>query len=328
VCVAMLVGIVTALMVTLYMKLSGATDAPLSMLLIPLWMLDCVALLALYILVYMTARKGAPGTLGSSSLQLLGLTLFIVWQILLVIRTDGASPTLPYSVVFAPLYVIQAIHTAKAVGRCRWSSYESERATGGTSFGYKVYVFIELSYVAARVALLMLVVLKLDKAEYIPWGLVFLPAFLYCGVSLLLLCAALQGADKEDKSEKQQLKAMVQNGQAAGLLLLLLLLLFVVLNLDGSIHTWLPIFMIPFILSGLFCCCCCCCVTAIRFVGSGASVEIPPADGSEDLGTERSGGSTGRSGSKSDEESGHGEGSPLLPGGQKGGAGYRTSVKA
>ena len=107
VCVAMLVGIVTALMVTLYMKLSGATDAPLSMLLIPLWMLDCVALLALYILVYMTARKGAPGTLGSSSLQLLGLTLFIVWQILLVIRTDGASPTLPYSVVFAPLYVIQ-----------------------------------------------------------------------------------------------------------------------------------------------------------------------------------------------------------------------------
>jgi len=148
VCVAMLVGIVTALMVTLYMKLSGATDAPLSMLLIPLWMLDCVALLALYILVYMTARKGAPGTLGSSSLQLLGLTLFIVWQILLVIRTDGASPTLPYSVVFAPLYVIQAIHTAKAVGRCRWSSYESERATGGTSFGYKVYVFIELSYVA------------------------------------------------------------------------------------------------------------------------------------------------------------------------------------
>lgn len=249
-------------------------------------------------------------------------------------------------VASAPLYVLQAIHTAKAVGRCRWSSYESERATGGTSFGYKVYVFIELAYVAvpaspptrlehlarlnstrldsthldltrldvtwfgreqARVALLMLVVLKLDEVDDISWGLVFLPAFIYCGVSLLLLCASLQGADKEDKSEKQQLKAMVQNGQAVGLLLLLLLLLFVVLNLDGSIHTWLPIFMIPFILSGLFCCCCCCCVTAIRFVGSGASAEIPPADGSEDLGTERSGGSTGRSGSKSDEESGHGE---------------------
>ena len=59
----LLVAIATALCVDLYLKLQGISTAPLSLLLIPLWILNALALGLLYVFLVAGARKGTSNLL-------------------------------------------------------------------------------------------------------------------------------------------------------------------------------------------------------------------------------------------------------------------------
>ena len=91
------------------------------------------------------------------------------------------------------------------------------------------------------------------------------------------------------------------------------LLLLTNLVLDGTMTTWLPIFILFFIFSGCFFCCCCCVVTLLRMVPKPQGQEVPLAD-AHAAATDRSAASTSSKGSAPSEEA------PLLPAGSR----YRT----
>ena len=63
-------------------------------------------------------------------MSLLMLLLYLTFQLLLVLRIDGATPTLAWSLVAAPLYCTEAIYAVQALLRCRPSAFEAERAQG------------------------------------------------------------------------------------------------------------------------------------------------------------------------------------------------------
>ena len=57
--VAVIVGLLTALAITLYLKLQGDSTAPLALMLLPLWIIESALLVALYGFLVSGLRKGA-----------------------------------------------------------------------------------------------------------------------------------------------------------------------------------------------------------------------------------------------------------------------------
>jgi len=282
--IGILVLLFTALCVNLLLKLNGTTDAKLSLLLIPLWILDAFAVLAVYIFLFTTARKGHPsqGAMGAAVV----LLLHIAFQVLVCVRLDGAAPTQSWLVVFVPLFVTEAIDLAKAVVRCRPSAHESEKAAGKAHPVYLWHVLLTLGWSAARIVTVVLIPLRLDAALSINWWLVFMPLFSYV---LLYLCFGCQQLGVPVHNEREQ---MLQMGHRLCLLfttIATVLLILATLTLNGTISTWLPVFILPFTVSGCFCCCCCCVVMCIRMVPKGGPVDVPPGDGMEPPGGTASG---------------------------------------
>jgi len=262
----------------------SAITSKLSLLLIPLWILDAFAVLAVYIFLFTTARKGHPsqGAMGAAVV----LLLHIAFQVLVCVRLDGAAPTQSWLVVFVPLFVTEAIDLAKAVVRCRPSAHESEKAAGKAHPVYLWHVLLTLGWSAARIVTVVLIPLRLDAALSINWWLVFMPLFSYV---LLYLCFGCQQLGAPVHNEREQ---MLQMGHRLCLLfttIATVLLILATLTLNGTISTWLPVFILPFTVSGCFCCCCCCVVMCIRMVPKGGPVDVPPGDGMEPPGGTASG---------------------------------------
>ena len=298
--IGLLVCLFTALCVDVLLKLNGSTDASLSLLLIPLWILDSFALLALYIFLTSTARKGQPSH--SAVFSLIMLLLFVAFQVLVCVRVDGTH--LPFWAVFLPLYVTEAIELVRACARVRPSAHDAERAAGKAHPTYAWHVLLTLGWPSARVYTLVLLVLRLDGLLALDWWLVFTPLYAYV---LFYLCFGCQQLSTPVHSEREQ---MLQMGHRLCMLftsVLALLLVLATLTLNGDLHSWLPFFMLPFIFSGCFCFCCCCVVCCVRMMPTSGPVEVPPGDGFD--GATESGASTPRS-----EIGQPTEDAPLLPG--------------
>lgn len=284
-----LVGLLTALAIAIYMRLSGSTGAPLSLLFIPLWLLDLIGLVLLYTVLFASARKG--DTSGPAGMSLMLLLLYLTFQILLVLRVDGSSPTLAWSLICIPLYVAEAIYTVQAVARCRPSAYEAEKAAAhaaGSTLSYSQHVTFILSYAACRLATLVLAVLKLDGQLMAPWSLIFVPVYVYLGFCIYSACA--DAPPKGDtSSESQQLKRATGRLSIGGSIFAMVLLSLLVLILDGQLSSWFPLFILPFTFAGCFCCCCCCVLCSIRSMPKPEPVDVPLEEDSEAPSTYRSG---------------------------------------
>ena len=273
-----LVALLTALSIAMYMRLSGSTGAPLSLLLIPLWLLDLIGLVLLYTFLFSSARKGEAS--GPAGLSLMLLLLYLTFQILLVLRVDGSSPTLAWSAICIPLYVAEAIYTVQEVARCRPSVYEAERAAAeaaGSTLSYGHHATFILSYAACRISTLVLAVLKLDGYLTAPWSLIFVPVYLYLAFCICSACADAppKGAPSSDS---EQLKRATGRLSIGGSIFAMVLLSLLVLILDGQLSSWTPLFIIPFTFSGCFCCCCCCVLCSIRSMPKPEPVDVPLDD--------------------------------------------------
>ena len=178
-------------------------------------------------------------------------------------------------------------------------------------------MLLTLGWPSARVATLVLLVLRLDGLLALDWWLVFTPLYAYV---LFYLCFGCQQLSTPVHSEREQ---MLQMGHRLCMLftsVLALLLVLATLTLNGDLHSWLPFFMLPFIFSGCFCFCCCCVVCCVRMMPTSGPVEVPPGDGFDY--TTESGASTPRS-----EIGQPTEDAPLLPGGgAKGGYGGKRAA--
>ena len=186
----LLVAIATALCVDLYLKLQGISTAPLSLLLIPLWILNALALGLLYVFLVAGARKGTSNLLHPAG-RITQLLLLIAWEVLVVLRTDGDTPDLPYVVVFTPLFALEAISTFRSLSRLSPSNYEGERASGRTLLPYGLHCVRVLSEVVARATFLALIVVHLDKVVALSWTVVLLPLWCLLGLDLALACFSL-----------------------------------------------------------------------------------------------------------------------------------------
>jgi len=275
---SIIVGLATALCVTVYMKLQDSSnETPLALMLIPLWVLNTAALVGLCVFTVSGMRRGAgTAELAGPGAMLAQLLLLIAWEVLLVLRTDGGVPTLPFAVVFAPLYVYEALNLCRALPRTTTATYEAEVTAGSTSLSYPMHVVRVLTGSVARAAFLALLTLKLDGTlGGLSYAVVLLPLWLALLVSLLLNCSVLSGG--ASSTEREQMLLVLARGRVLGVLFLAFLLLLANLVLDHSMSSWLPFFMVPFIFSGCFFCCCCCAVTMLRMVPKPAAQEVPPA---------------------------------------------------
>lgn len=292
--VAVIVALITALSVDVYLKLQvPAVDAPLYLMLIPLWILNAIGLIVLSVFISAGYKKGGGFQAVQGPLGLLAqLLLLIVWEVLLVVRTDRVS-FISYAAVFAPLYIMEALSYARASQRISKVEYEGERASGRTLLTYNVHVMRVLGEIAARAAFLVLLVLHLDGIVVQGWWLVLLPLWLL--LALFLALAFMQAA-VPPSSEQEQMAALLNRGKIFALLFLALILLLANLVLDGGISSWLPIFIFIFIVAGCFFCCCTCAVCALRMQPRPAAQDVPPRDDGYGVNvgasTDRSSGST------------------------------------
>ena len=317
--VAVIVGLLTALAITLYLKLQGDSTAPLALMLLPLWIIESALLVALYGFLVSGLRKGADAQgLSGTAGTLAQLILLIAWEILLVLRTDGAVPTLPYVVIFAPLYILEVINATKAAQRISPASYEAEKASGATILPYGLNVARVLGGTIARGIFLLLLTLHYDgPMASSAWGIVLLPLWLLFVFSIMLSCAALQ---VQPSNEREQTLLMMARGKVFGTLFLGFLLLLINLALDHTITSWMPLFLIWFLIAGCFFCCCCCAVGMLRMVPTPQGQDVPPneAYGTSGASTARSDASTTRSDASPTEDA------PLLPGGSS----YQTGARS
>jgi len=303
----LLVVLLTALFILLYMKLNGASDAPLSLLLIPLWILDSVALIVVYVFVSGSARKG-QATFATMQ-PLVTLLLYVAFQILLVIRVDGGASILPWAAVFAPLYTTELIDAVTAAARCRPSAHEAEKAAGKAHPVFAWHVLLTLGWSVARIGSLVMTVFNLDAVAHLNWALVFLPIFAYVALYVCFGCQQLQAPVTNEREQ------MLQMGHRISLLVSIILTVVLVLAtliLNGVINTWLPVFILPFVFSGCFYCCCCCVLCCLRMAPRSGPVDVPPGDGMGETPA-----STARSYGEAPSPPTPTEDAPLLPGNGK-----------
>jgi len=269
------VGLVTASCVTIYLKLQGDTSASLAALLTPLWLIDVIVIAVLLATTTIAYRRGLP--MLTSGRALAQGILFVVWQVLLVLRVDEdvAPASLPFGVVFVPFYVLESLFAVDAIYKVRPSTYDTERAAAEQLPPYPLHVARALSGTLARAAALVLIALKLDETVTVSWALVLLPLWLLLALELAL---ALAETWRLPASQRDQAHLILTRASVGGLLFAALLLLFTTLVLDGTLTSWLPIFLVAFVLAGCFFCCCTCVVCAVNSIPKATAVDVPPSD--------------------------------------------------
>ena len=226
-------GLLMALTITVFLKLQGVTDAPLALALIPLWIIDAVLLAGVYGFLVSAVRKGSPlseaGPMGAAGL-LARLVLFVAWQIMLVLRTDGVAPRLPYAAVFTPLYALEAFNVVSAATR---ASYEAERASGAAVLAYGEHMCNVLGASLSRASFLTLLTLKLDgPLSTASWAVVLLPMWLVLLFGMSVACGSLR---KQPTNEREQMLAVASRSSIFAILFLAVLLLLANLVLNRTI---------------------------------------------------------------------------------------------
>lgn len=127
--------------------------------------------------------------------------------------------------------------------------------------------------------------------------------------------------------EREQMLLSVSRARTVAIFSVAFLLLLLNLCLDGAMTSWLPLFILVFLLSGCFFCCCCCTLCAVHMSPTAEARDVPPLSGADGAGaTDRSSGmSSSASSSRVGQES-PSEEAPLLSLSGQGGPPYRTSA--
>ncbi|KAL1511288.1 hypothetical protein AB1Y20_006093 [Prymnesium parvum] len=270
--VTLIVGLITTFGILLLLRLNGSIHTKLSILLIPLWLLDAIVMLCLYASVASVRSRAI-----SVSIFFAQLLAIVAFQVLLCLRVDGAS-SMSYTLVFSPLFAAEALLAAKSVSSMRPDAYESERAAGTTLLEYPLYLVRQASWPVARALLLVLLALRLDHSITCAWTIVFLPLWLLICLEFTLSCIAARADSLSERGpvlKQLALTRSIVTGFAAVLLLLLCI------RLDGGSLSWVAIFWPLFLASSIYFCCCCCLCCALSLSPRPEVRDVPPPEGGE-----------------------------------------------
>lgn len=261
----------------LLLRLDGAIEPSLAVLLVPLWIVDAIALCCLY--VGFAGMRSRLASLTMTALQLLG---FICFQVLLCIHVDGVAP-FSYLACFVPLFIIELGLAARAVIKVRPNSYRGESQLGNTLLPYEAYVVQTVFWVLARTAFLVLLALRLDGRLTCAWTLVLLPMWLLLLLELVL--AYIAASTKENVTERSPALRQLARARIVIVLLLAIMLLLLCLRLDAQSVGWIAIFWPIFGAAGIYFCCCCCVGVALGLAPKPEPRDVPPMDESPEAST-------------------------------------------
>jgi len=200
------------------------------------------------------------------------ILLVFTFQILIVLRADGVIDW-PAAYVFIPYFIIEIIHMfpniIEYIVILRTSRVYDNN--GNPSLKLKIKMFFEIFWwLLIRVALAILIVLKIDNVITVPWGIVFLPLYLIgLRYALWILWQWLALRKAEPLQSRLKIDVIV-SAIAFGVVGTLSYTVIGLLasRLDGNIGIKLSSILIPvFIVLSLFFCCTCCCLPLIFLHG-------------------------------------------------------------
>ena len=262
----------TAFGVLLLLYLQGDIHAPLAAVFAPVWAVDAAALCCVYVALLGTQRS----TLAVYAIALLALTTF---HVLLCLKVDNVTP-LSWTLVFLPLFLYEVLYTLLALRRCTPSAHEELAAAARASGApppppYSLHVAREMQWAAARVAVVVLIPVRLDGAlGDVAWTLVLSPLWLLLVLELLQTLGPARAPAATERDTLVRQLARVRLGAIAVFAALLGLLC---LRLDGHVDTWTIIFA-PLLVGGsLYLCCCCCLCTAMLCAPRADARDVPPS---------------------------------------------------
>mmetsp|Transcript_5881 Transcript_5881/g.17405 ORF Transcript_5881/g.17405 Transcript_5881/m.17405 type:complete len:439 (+) Transcript_5881:561-1877(+) len=267
--ITFIVGLVTAFGIMLLLKLNDSIETSFVILFTPLWVLDAIVLLCIYV-AFMAARSRAAA-IGIVLVQLLAFTAF---EVLLALRQDN-TVGLSYAIVFTPLYALEGVLAARAAMAARPSTYDGDRAAGNTLLSYPLYVMRLASWVLARASLYVLLALRLDGTITCLYTIVLLPLWLLVCMEFFLSCAS---ARADSQSERAPVLKQLALGRSVVALFCALILVLLCVKLDAGSVSWMSIFWPLFLASSIYFCCCCCLCCALSLAPRAEVRDVPPPD--------------------------------------------------
>jgi hypothetical protein len=199
----------------------------------------------------------------------------IIFQLFIVLKGDQVVEW-SAAIVFLPYWVFEGLNLLSCLtdGIAQLKALSQQRAaiveTGGKKSPALVYRMLQASilryafwWYIVRVALAILVVLKLDGKLDVSWAVVFIPAYLamLCIVISFILqyCFARQIQNSEAKTEALELTVSSAVGIMIGCILFYAFIGLLVEKLESpESHSMAVVFIPIFILLAMFACCSCC----------------------------------------------------------------------
>ena len=274
VCVAitLVVGLATSFGIILLLRLNGSIDTKLSVLLIPMWILDCILLLCLY-----AAFAGARSRAAQIGVVLAQLVGFVIFQLLLALKVDGSMGA-SYAVVFTPLFIVEGVLAARTAMGVRPQTYDGEIAAGNTLLSYPLYVARAVGWELARALTLLLMPLRLDLTITCAWTVVLLPLWALVVLEFSLACVS---ARTDSTSERAPVLKQLALTRAVVTVFVALMLLLLCVRLDAHTVSWVSIFWPLFVASSIYFCCCCCLCCALSLAPRAEVRDVPPPESGE-----------------------------------------------
>jgi len=273
--ITLVIGLVTAFGVMLLLRLDDNITPSLAVLLIPLWIIDglvCSCLVAGFAL----SRSRAV----SLAMILAQLVAVVAFQVLLCMRLDEML-AISYSVVFTPLFVLEAVLAARSIVRGQPSAWDGERATGNTLLSYPLFVLRAFGWVAVRGSVLILMALRLDATLDISWTIVLVPLWF---LLVLEFCLGVVAMRSDSPSDRGPVLRQLAGTRVIFTIFLSVVLLLLCLRLDQGSVAWISIFWPLFVVSGIYFCCCCCLCCALSIAPRPEARDVPPAEGGDGFG--------------------------------------------
>lgn len=229
----------------------------------------------------MRERKRAQ--LGGSVFALVNIILFTAFQVLIV-RKANDPESIPGPTVFTPYFILEGFYLLMALIQL----IVALRMAGAAEVPMKaklVLVFESLWWKLVRLALAVLIMLRIDDKITCSWGIVFIPLYLV-GIKyfLQLVFGYRSFGQMQNQEMKQQGQAMMITGLVVFVILGSLsyaLIGLLAARLDGHAYAVSRVLIPVFIVLSLLLCCSGCCLPCMLLASGAQDEEMEGPEGAQ-----------------------------------------------
>ncbi|KAF9414473.1 hypothetical protein BGZ94_000374 [Podila epigama] len=217
-----------------------------------------------------------------STFALINLLLFVAFQVLIVKKANDYS-SISSPAVFAPYFILEGIFLLLAMVRLAVGL----RAVGAevSALGKLRLVFEALWWKLVRLALAVLIMLRVDEYIQWSWGVVFIPLYLVGVKYLVQLVAGYRSFSRMQNPEmRQQGQALMVSGAVVFVILGSLsysLIGLLAAKLDGSNYAASRVLIPVFIVLSLMLCCSGCCLPCMLLASGAGEDSMVGPEGAE-----------------------------------------------